>query len=200
MGGLVVWFLIIGSSIWVVVDAKSIGVKRGQIKGLGNMGPWGWFFACLLLWILGFPLYLTKRNQFKRINSAVSQYSHAGGVVARTVDGERQYLLVEPRRSRGEWVLPKGHIEPGETPEAAAVREVEEEAGVRAAVVARAGESRYAVDGQPVCIIFFLMEYLGEASRQEDRALAWRPYEEALRLLRFDDSRNVLTQAHALNP
>ncbi len=138
MGGLVVWFLIIGSSIWVVVDAKSIGVKRGQIKGLGNMGPWGWFFACLLFWILGFPLYLTKRNQFKRINSAVSQYSHAGGVVARTVDGERQYLLVEPRRSRGEWVLPKGHIEPGETPEAAAVREVEEEAGVRAAVVARA--------------------------------------------------------------
>ena len=33
-----------------------------------------------------------------------------------------------------------------------------------------------------------------------DRALAWRPYEEALRLLRFDDSRTVLTQAHALNP
>jgi 8-oxo-dGTP pyrophosphatase MutT (NUDIX family) len=130
----------------------------------------------------------------------VSRYSHAGGVVARTVDGERQYLLVEARRSRGEWVLPKGHIEPGETPEAAAVREVQEEAGVRAAVVARAGESMYTVDGQPVCVIFFLMRYLGEASRQEDRALAWRPYEDALRLLRFDDTRSVLTQAHALNP
>jgi 8-oxo-dGTP pyrophosphatase MutT (NUDIX family) len=200
MGGLIVWFLIIGSSIWVVVDAKSIGVKRGQIKGLGSMGPWGWFFACLLFWILGFPLYLTKRNEFKRINSAASRYSHAGGVVARTVNGEREYLLVEARRSRGEWVLPKGHIEPGETPEAAAVREVQEEAGVRAAVVARAGESTYAVDGRPVCIIFFSMRYLGESSRHEDRALAWRPYEEALGLLRFDDTRNVLTQAHALNP
>ena len=67
MGGLFVWLLIIGSSIWVVVDAKSTGVKSGQIKGLGNMGPWGWFFACLLLWILGFPLYLAKRGEFKTL-------------------------------------------------------------------------------------------------------------------------------------
>jgi len=129
---------------------------------------------------------------------AVSRYSHAGGVVARTVAGEREYLLVEARRSRGEWVLPKGHIEPGETPEAAAVREVEEEAGVCAEVVARAGESEYAVDGQTVRVIFFLMRYQGEARRQEARARAWRRYEDALRLLRFDDTRRVLTQAHAL--
>jgi hypothetical protein len=70
MGGFIVWLLVIGSSIWVVVDAKSIGVKRGQIKGIGNIGPWGWFVACLLLWILAFPLYLSKRSEFKRINSA----------------------------------------------------------------------------------------------------------------------------------
>jgi 8-oxo-dGTP pyrophosphatase MutT (NUDIX family) len=119
--------------------------------------------------------------------------------VARTVNGEWEYLLVEARRSHAVWVLPKGHIEPGETPEAAAVREVQEEAGVRAAVVARAGESNYAVDGQPVRIIFFLMRYQGEASRQDDRPRAWRRYEEALRLLRFDDTRRVLMQAHALN-
>lgn len=35
----------------------------------------------------------------------------------------------------GAWVFPKGHIEPGESSEAAAVREVEEEAGVSAALV-----------------------------------------------------------------
>ena len=128
------------------------------------------------------------------------QYSHAGGVVARTVDGEREYLIVEARRRPGVWVLPKGHIEPGETPEVAAVREVQEEAGVRAAVVAQVGESEYAVDGQPVCTIFFLMRYEGEASRHEGRALAWRRYEDALRLLCFDDTKRVLLQAHALNP
>jgi 8-oxo-dGTP pyrophosphatase MutT (NUDIX family) len=119
--------------------------------------------------------------------------------VARTVDGEREYLLVEPRRSPGEWVLPKGHIEPGETPEMTAVREVEEEeAGVRAAVVAQAGESTYAVYGRPVRVIFFLMRYQEEVSRHEDRPRAWRRYEDALRMLRFDDARGVLTQAHAL--
>jgi len=120
--------------------------------------------------------------------------------VARTVGGEREYLLVEARRRRGEWVLPKGHIEPGETPEAAAVREVEEEAGVCAEVVARAGESEYAVDGQNVRVIFFLMRYQGEAGRGEDRARTWHRYEDALRLLRFDDTRRVLMQAHALHP
>ena len=117
--------------------------------------------------------------------------------MARTVDGQREYLLVEARRSPGEWVLPKGHIEPGETPEEAAVREVEEEAGVCAEVVARAGESEYVFDGRLVRIIFFSMRYQGETGRQEDRALVWRRYEDALRLLRFDDARRVLTQAHA---
>lgn len=62
--------LIVIASIWVVVDAKSIGVKRGQIKGFANMGPWGWFFACVFLFGLLFPFYLSKRDEFKRINSA----------------------------------------------------------------------------------------------------------------------------------
>ena len=118
--------------------------------------------------------------------------------MARTVSGEREYLLIEARRSRAQWVLPKGHIEPGETPEATAVREVEEEAGVRAEAVAQAGDSEYVVDGQPVHVIFFLMRYQGEASGREDRARAWRRYEDALRLLRFEDTRRILTQAHAL--
>ena len=129
----------------------------------------------------------------------MSRYSHAGGVVARTVGGEREYLLVEARRRRGEWVLPKGHIEPGETPEAAAVREVQEEAGVCAEVVARAGESEYGVEGQTLRVIFFLMRYQGEAGRREDRARIWHRYEDALRLLRFDDTRRVLMRAHALH-
>jgi 8-oxo-dGTP pyrophosphatase MutT (NUDIX family) len=129
----------------------------------------------------------------------VSRFSHAGGVVVRTVDGEREYLLVEASRRRGLWVLPKGHIEPGETEEAAAVREVQEEAGVRAAIVERAGEIEYAVDERPVRIIFFLMQYLGEVGRPEERARSWCRYADAIRLVHFDDTRRVLMHAHALN-
>lgn len=71
MDGIIV-LIVLGTSIWVLVDAKSIGVKKGQIKGMGNMGPWAWFFVCLLLWIIGFPFYLAKRGEFKRVNSGQS--------------------------------------------------------------------------------------------------------------------------------
>ncbi|WP_146108867.1 hypothetical protein [Chromatium okenii] len=61
--------IIIATSIWVLIDAKKIGVKRGQISGMGNMGPWGWFFVCFFLWIIGLFFYLAKRPEFKRINT-----------------------------------------------------------------------------------------------------------------------------------
>lgn len=60
--------IVIGSSIWVVADAKTIGVQKGQVKGFSDLGPWGWFFACLLLWLVAFPIYLAKRSEYKRIN------------------------------------------------------------------------------------------------------------------------------------
>ena len=66
--GDIFWIIIIATSIWVLVDAKTIGVKKGQIGGMGNLGPWGWFFVCLLLWIVGFPFYLAKRPEYKRVN------------------------------------------------------------------------------------------------------------------------------------
>jgi len=67
---MLIWLIIIGTSIWVFFDAKKIGVKKGKMKGIFNMGPGGWFIVCLLLWIIGFPLYLIKRPELKRINSA----------------------------------------------------------------------------------------------------------------------------------
>lgn len=76
-----VFLLVIGTSIWVLIDAKAIGVRKGQISGLGNMGPWGWFFGCLLLWIIGFPLYLAKRNEFKRANAAALMPSAPAPIV-----------------------------------------------------------------------------------------------------------------------
>lgn len=63
-----VWIVVLATSLWVLIDAKSIGVRKGQIKGMGNLGPWGWFFVCLLFWIVGFPFYLAKRAEYKRVN------------------------------------------------------------------------------------------------------------------------------------
>jgi hypothetical protein len=60
-------FIIIATSLWVLFDARSIGFKRGQVKGLFSMGPWGWFFGSLLLWIVCFPAYLLKRGELKQL-------------------------------------------------------------------------------------------------------------------------------------
>ncbi|HLY84710.1 MAG TPA: NUDIX hydrolase [Acidimicrobiales bacterium] len=54
----------------------------------------------------------------------------AGGVVwRRRDDGELDVVLVH-RAAYDDWTLPKGKVDPGETDEEAALREVEEEAGV----------------------------------------------------------------------
>ncbi|WP_036221231.1 FxLYD domain-containing protein [Mesoaciditoga lauensis] len=61
--------LVLGTSIWVLVDAKTIGVRKGLVKGFFDIGPWGWFFSCLLIWIIAFPIYIAKRGEFKRLNA-----------------------------------------------------------------------------------------------------------------------------------
>jgi ADP-ribose pyrophosphatase YjhB (NUDIX family) len=60
--------------------------------------------------------------------------THAGGLVYRGKGAARQYLLIRPKDGKDQWVLPKGHIEQGESAREAAVREVREETGVWAGV------------------------------------------------------------------
>ncbi len=67
---LLVWLVVIGTSIWVLVDARSIGVERGQLKGLAYMTPLEWFGCCLTIWPIGVLFYLAKREELKRISAA----------------------------------------------------------------------------------------------------------------------------------
>ena len=60
---------VIGTSLWVWVDTKSIGVERGQLDGLADMTPLEWFGCALILWPLGVLFYLAKREELKRIVS-----------------------------------------------------------------------------------------------------------------------------------
>ena len=72
------WVFIIGTSIWVLVDAQQIGIKRGQLGGgFLDMTPGGWFFLCLLLCIVGFPLYLAKRPEYVRINQGIASLNNS---------------------------------------------------------------------------------------------------------------------------
>jgi hypothetical protein len=61
--------VIIFSAIWVYFDAKRIGVRKGLVSALADMGPGAWALSTLLLWIIAFPMYLAKRGEFQSINS-----------------------------------------------------------------------------------------------------------------------------------
>ena len=67
-----------------------------------------------------------------------------GGVVLRTLDDDPHVLVVH-RPRYDDWSLPKGHLDAGEDPQEAAVREVAEETGVRARIVAPAGTTEHPV-------------------------------------------------------
>jgi 8-oxo-dGTP pyrophosphatase MutT (NUDIX family) len=103
-------------------------------------------------------------------------------------------LVVQARANPDHWVLPKGHVEPGETLEQTAVREVREEAGVDAEVVGPIGESEFG----PVLGRFYLMRYRTDVPRTEDRGVAWLPFDEARSRLSFEDQRRLLERARTL--
>jgi 8-oxo-dGTP pyrophosphatase MutT (NUDIX family) len=128
----------------------------------------------------------------------VSSLTHAGGVVRSVINGESLVLLVRASRAPHDWVLPKGHIEAGETPDETARREVREEAGVDAVVVAAIGDVSFVYRSTPVCVRYFLMDSKGEAPALEQRETRWCSFADAERLLLFDNARDILRRAAAL--
>jgi 8-oxo-dGTP pyrophosphatase MutT (NUDIX family) len=126
--------------------------------------------------------------------------SHAGGVVVRR-DGDRlQFLLVTARRSPGEWVLPTGHIEQGETAAQAAAREVLEETGVTAAVGDEIGDLEYNTPRGRLRARFFLMTFQSEEEPGEQRTRAWLSADDAKHRLRWDDARRLIEKAAKITP
>ena len=122
--------------------------------------------------------------------------THAGGIVIRGGDGAPLVLLVRARPAPHHWVLPKGHIEPGETAAQAARREVREEAGVDASAAEYVGELAYdAPGGEHVRVGYFLMRFEGHVPASETREVRWSTFDEAERQIPFDDARALLVRA-----
>jgi 8-oxo-dGTP pyrophosphatase MutT (NUDIX family) len=129
----------------------------------------------------------------------------AGGIVFRR-DGERTFFLLirDPYRN---WGFPKGHLEEGEEPSAAAVREVGEETGLGRLELRAAIETidwTFRFRGRQIHKVchFFLMETEERRTTPQSAegitACRWASYEQATKMIAYDNARAVLAQAHAL--
>src|SRR3954469_19318148 len=108
----------------------------------------------------------------------------AGGIVLR--QGQTPLVAVVRLRKRNEWVLPKGKLDDGETPRAAAEREVVEETGHDVAVHEFLGTLVYESRGGSKVVHFWRMEAGPEPVRQlmrDVKAVEWLPLVDAVERL-----------------
>ena len=146
----------------------------------------------------------------------------AGGVVLRRKAGSWAVAVIEPhfkedpapkankkRTRKVTLCLPKGTVDPGETPVQAALREVREETGITARHIAKLVDSKYTYvrnwgDGARVfkIVSFYLMRYesgriddVSEEMRIEVRQALWLPLEDAPKKLAYGGERQVVRRA-----
>ncbi len=131
----------------------------------------------------------------------------AGGVVYRGTGEDIEVVLASRRTRRGDlaWGLAKGGIEPGESREDAAVREVREETGLDATIEADLGDTKYIYVWEDVRIRkrvhFFLMRHVGgdvDDRDDEMEEIRWFPLERALKRAAYRGEREVLARAAEL--
>jgi 8-oxo-dGTP pyrophosphatase MutT (NUDIX family) len=163
------------------------------------------------------PLPVASPSKSDNLGVMVREIS-SGGVVLREIAGVWHVALIEPqkesprtprRRTRAMLALPKGLVDPGETPQATAVREVREETGIHAEPLTKLTDIKYVYvrtwgNGERVfkIVSFYLLRYLsGEiddlapAMRIEVKRALWAPLADAARQLAYSSERKVLQLA-----
>jgi 8-oxo-dGTP pyrophosphatase MutT (NUDIX family) len=110
-------------------------------------------------------------------------------------------------KPEGTWALPKGNLDPGETPAETAVREVLEETGVHGRLVEKLGDVKYTYTRRDGTRVFKIVSfYLLQAGRGRLGAIAdemrievadarWLPLEDAPRLLAYGGEREMAAKA-----
>jgi len=142
------------------------------------------------------------RARLKRVDET----SAGGLVVDLRGDVPRGALIARvDRRGRLLWSLPKGHVEPGETAEQAAIREVEEETGISGEILATLGtiDFWFIAEGRRVhkTVHHFLMRAIGGELSDADyevAEVAWVPLPDITDQLAYPDERGLVDAAGRL--
>ena len=168
---------------------------------------------------------VTNSCVFDNLSHMVREVS-AGGVVVRHASAGWEMAAIEPQKEPSKTVpvtarkktsqkmllaLPKGLVDPGEKPEQAAVREVEEETGLTAVPVTKLGDTKYVYvrtwgDKERVfkIVSFYLFRYqsgqideIASKMRIEVKRALWIPLEDAARQLAYRGEKDMVRRAQA---
>jgi 8-oxo-dGTP diphosphatase len=119
----------------------------------------------------------------------------AGGIISRQGEGGEIEVLLIHRPRRQDWTFPKGKLEAGETHEACALREVEEETALRC-VLGRelATTSHQDGKGRLKIVRYWMMDPAGGVAepRNEVDGVRWVSLEDAASLLTYSGDRELL--------
>lgn len=160
----------------------------------------------------GASLHQRRENAAQRASHLpVSNETSAGGIAVKIDDGVAFAACIGRRNRAGklEWCLPKGHIEAGETPEQAAIREVAEETGIDAEIIHNIGVIDYWFTGDDrrvhKVVHHFLLEAKGGTITTENdpdheaEVAEWIAVTDLSRRLAFPNERKMAqTAAHLL--
>lgn len=128
----------------------------------------------------------------------LKQKLQAGAIAFRMVNRDLRILVVSAKRTPDTWIFPKGHIESGESADAAAIRELREEAGIDAVPIEHVGYSILQSNDTRILVEYILAEYRSDVGSDEMRDVRWCSYEDALKLLSYDYTRQVLKKARPI--
>jgi 8-oxo-dGTP pyrophosphatase MutT (NUDIX family) len=131
---------------------------------------------------------------------AMAEIVAAGGLVVDWRDERAPRVLLVHRPKYDDWSFPKGKVDPGETIEAAALREVKEETGLRCRIIRGLGAVRYQYrrrggPERPKVVHYFLMAATGGKIRvnmHEIDEARWCDADDALARLHYDHDRELL--------
>lgn len=122
----------------------------------------------------------------------------AGGIV---FNDQGQVLVTQHSRNK-HWSFPKGLVDPGQTTEEAALREVREEGGIVAEITGKVGYSKYVytLNNKKIfkIVTYFLMKYVSGDTADHDwevSDIGWYKPEDALKQLSFSQDKELLKKA-----
>lgn len=126
--------------------------------------------------------------------------SSCGAVVFRQEGNQKKILLIRNKRS-AHWGFPKGHIEPGETNEETAIREVLEETGLHIKILPDfIQSSEYTIQGKiEKSVVIFLAETTEKEYKlqiEEIEECGWFDYQGAMHTLNYENDKRILEKAN----